>query len=245
MLVFRFRVTIILLLGWLGCSLAWAGVTPEAKLYVNRFEARYRAARTLQATFLERYNENGRLLRVESGTAYFRRPGKMRWEYESPENNLFLVDGKRAWFYVPADHTVTRVAAKSSADWRTPLALLAGEMKVSRVCASVQTAPDEKTKSSANIVLRCILRSEETPPASTGTTRPSVETAQTVLLELVRQTGELVGVTIKDPGGIGIEFRFENWQFDPPLPELLFHFAPPMGVAVVNGEMPVENPVTK
>src|SRR5579864_2673811 len=79
-------------------------------------EARYRGAKTLQATFLERYSENGRVLRSEAGTAYFRRPGKMRWEYQQPEKDLFLVDGKTAWFYVPADHTVTRVPARQSGD---------------------------------------------------------------------------------------------------------------------------------
>jgi len=83
---------------------------------VTRLEARYRSARTLQAAFLERYTENGRGLRTEAGVVYFRRPGKMRWEYQSPEKNLFLVDGKSAWFYVPADHTVTRVPAKQSTD---------------------------------------------------------------------------------------------------------------------------------
>src|SRR5438552_13236508 len=105
--------------------------------YIKRFEDTYRRAGTLQATFLEQYSEAGRVERVESGVAYFRRPGKMRWEYESPEKNLFLVDGKNAWFYVQSDHTVTRVAARQSAAWRTPLALLAGQMKLSRLCSIV------------------------------------------------------------------------------------------------------------
>ena len=52
----------------------------EAAELASRMEARYRSAKTLQATFLERYAENGSLLRSEAGTAYFRRPGKMRWE---------------------------------------------------------------------------------------------------------------------------------------------------------------------
>src|SRR6266852_8689705 len=121
-------------------SLASAGVSPDAKLFVELFESRYRAARTLQATFLERYTENGHVVRVEAGIAYFRRPGKMRWEYDVPEKNLFLVDGKTAWFYVPADHTATRIPAKASTDWRTPLALLAGEMRLDRVCARVELA---------------------------------------------------------------------------------------------------------
>src|ERR1700682_5291617 len=131
---------------------------PDVKTIVHRLEARYRSARTLQATFLERYIENGRVVRIEAGIAYFRRPGKMRWEYEAPEKNLFLVDGKSAWFYVPADHTVTRVPAKESTDLRTPLALLAGEMKVSRVCARIRPAINETPESSDHVVLFCELR---------------------------------------------------------------------------------------
>src|SRR5437764_14643120 len=117
---------------------------PDVKIIVNRLETRYRSARTLLATFLERYIENGRIVRIEAGIVYFRRPGKMRWEYQAPEKNLFLVDGKSAWFYVPADHTVTRVPAKESTDWRTPLALLVGNVKLSRVCERVVPAIDER-----------------------------------------------------------------------------------------------------
>src|ERR1700716_1864734 len=115
----------------------------DVKAIVARLQAKYRSARTLQAAFLERYTENGRVVRTEAGTAYFRRPGKMRWEYAAPEKNLFLVDGKTAWFYVPADHSVTRVPAKQSEDLRTPLALLAGRMKISRICSRVELAERE------------------------------------------------------------------------------------------------------
>src|SRR5215475_13915606 len=113
----------------------------DPKPYIQQLESAYRRAHTLQANFLQEYAEGPRITRRESGVAYFRRPGKMRWEYASPEKNLFIVDGKFAWFYVPADRTVSRIAARDSADWRTPLALLAGEMKVSRVCAKVSMAP--------------------------------------------------------------------------------------------------------
>src|SRR6266481_1793673 len=99
--------------------LAPLGESVDASKLASRMEMRYRNATTLQATFLERYSENGGVLRTEAGTAYFRRPGKMRWEYDHPEKDLFLIDGKTAWFYVPADHTVTRVPAKQSEDLRT------------------------------------------------------------------------------------------------------------------------------
>src|SRR6476659_7228171 len=104
---------------------------------LRRFEKTYNSARSLRANFLETYFDNGKEVRAEAGVAYFSKPGKMRWEYASPEPNLYLVDGKWSWFYVPADHTVTRIRAKESSDARTPLALLAGEMKVSRICARV------------------------------------------------------------------------------------------------------------
>src|ERR1700682_3803734 len=132
----------------------------EAAQLASRMEARYRSARTLQATFLERYSENGAVLRTEAGTAYFRRPGKMRWEYDRPEKDLFLVDGKTAWFYVPADHTVTRVPAKQSEDLRTPLALLAGRMKISRICSRVELAEHDTPVRDGDAVLRCIVRGQ-------------------------------------------------------------------------------------
>jgi len=234
----------LVLASWRSCYFAFAGVTPDVKPFVDRFESRYRAARTLQATFLERYTENGRVVRVESGTAYFRRPGKMRWEYQAPEKNLFLVDGKNAWFYVPADHTATRVPAKASTDWRTPLALLAGEMKVSRVCAQVRAAPDEKIESPDDVMLRCELRSSGTEPQdspASGAQPSSREPRESVYLEIVRKTGELAGVIVRDPGGVGIEFRFTNWQADPLVEDSLFHFHAPSGVAIVNGELPAGN----
>src|SRR5207245_11210864 len=95
----------------------------------------------------------GGVVLVEVGTVYFRWSGQMRWECASPEKNLFLVGVKPAWFYVLADRTVTRVPAKESSDWRTPLALLAGAMKLSRVCEKVQSAFDEPAESSADAML--------------------------------------------------------------------------------------------
>ncbi len=211
----------------------------EVKLLGAKLEARYRGAHTLVATFLERYSENGQLMRTEAGVAYFRRPGKMRWEYESPEKNLFLVDGKTAWFYVPADHTVTRAPAKQSSDWRTPLALLAGEMKLSRVCARVEPATDEKPATPGNTVLHCPLRSEETKsqPASADPANPLDSGPEdSVYLEINPATGELARILVREKGGIVIEFKFTAWRFDPPLADSYFRFDVPPGVAIVNAE---------
>jgi outer membrane lipoprotein carrier protein len=218
----------------------------EVKRFVGLFEARYRSARTLQATFLERYTENEQTVRTEAGTAYFRRPGRMRWEYEAPERDLFLVDGKTAWFYVPSDHSVTRVPAKQSADWRTPLALLAGEMKVSRVCARVEMAERERATGEGNVVLRCQVRGASADGADPHNDRqdadlpasPSGRKGDTVFFEIVADTGELARLLVRQSGGVQVEFRFENWRMNPPVPDSLFRFDVPLGVAIVNGELP-------
>src|SRR5712664_4244502 len=168
-------------------------VKPNVKPLVELFAARYRAARTLRATFLERYTENGRVVRVEAGIAYFRRPGKMRWEYERPEEDLFLVDGKTAWFYVPADHTVTRVPAKQSADLRTPLALLAGQMKISRVCSRVELTDAVKPLREGDVVLRCQLRGEKQGAVSAEDPESVLGAggSDAVFFEVARNNGEL------------------------------------------------------
>ena len=216
---------------------------------LRRFEERYRSAARLQATFLERYTESGRLIRTEAGKVYFLRPGKMRWEYESPEKNLFLVDGKNAWFYVPADHTVTRVPAKESTDWRTPLALLAGRVKLSKICKKLEFTSQEAPESSADVVLYCELRGA--PAETTEATNSSGQSASgkvdnVVFLEVAETSGDLVRVLIRDPGGVGMEFRFASWQFDPQLNDSLFRFQVPAGVAIVSGEPGSgENPVNR
>jgi outer membrane lipoprotein carrier protein len=213
----------------------------DTSIHVKRFESTYRGARTLRVTFLERYFENGRIVRAEAGIAYFRRPGKMRWEYESPEKNLFLVDGKSAWFYVPADHTVTRVPAKQSTDWRTPLALLAGEVKLSRICARVDLASAEKPEKDGDVVLSCRLKGSAKAGQTAG--KDAIDSSGDMLfLEIAQDTSQLVRAVVRGSGGVDIEFKFKDWQFDPPLPDSFFRFDVPPGVAIVNGELPVGDP---
>ncbi len=208
----------------------------DVQAIVQAVEARYRSATTLKAVFLERYSEGRQAVRVESGTVYFRRPGRMRWEYESPETKLFLVDGRNAWFYVPADHTVTRAPVKESMDWRTPLALLTGKAKLSRFCARLELV-DQRGLEPGRIVLRCVLRrgAERTQRAGTGVSAQAGESdsMEDVLLEMDESRNELTRILVRQSGGVELEFRFGNWQQNIALPEVIFHFQPPVGVAIV------------
>ena len=197
---------------------------------LNAFESHYSSAYTLQATFLERYRDNGRVVRVESGDAYFLKPGKMRWDYQAPEKNTFLIDGKFVWFYAPADHTATRMPVRQSDDWRTPLAFLTSHIKLSRLCADVAADPHAAPSQPGNSVYRCVLRSPSGQDSQTPAPKP-------VLFELSPQA-ELTRILIPQEGGVEIEFSFAAWRWDPPLQKSLFQFDPPSGVAIVNALLP-------
>lgn len=209
----------------------------------RRFEARYRHASTLRAIFYERYSSGKGTGEAESGTVYFSRPGRMRWEYESPAQKLFIVDGKNVWFYVPDDHTASRATLKNSSDWRTPLALLAENADLGKVCRSIQLmktsgtgkdfapSPGSGVESSGSplgtqdeSVLRCEPRSKSD---ETG------ESIRDVLLT-IDPDGYLVRVLIRQPGDVSTEFRFGNWQENIPITEAKFHFQPPPGVEIVD-----------
>ena len=167
-------------------------------------------------------------MRVEAGKAYFLRPGKMRWEYEKPERSLFLVDGKFVWFYAPDDHTATRMPAKKSDDWRTPIAFLTTGMKLARICSIVGPAPDVKPSKPGNEVYRCVLRGAEDEKSGA---------AQKVLFEISAQS-ELARIVIPQEAGMQIEFEFKDWEWNPALAKTLFQFDPPPGTVIVNGLLP-------
>jgi outer membrane lipoprotein carrier protein len=207
--------------------------SPSPQSLAHLLEEHYRTPHTLQAVFLERYSEGQKQSRVESGTVYFRRPGQMRWEYDSPEKKLFLVDGKMTWFYVPYDHTVTKAPVKESSDWRTPLALLTGKADLGRLCSNIDLVSQSGIPA-GHAVLRCLPKQPKDAASGQDYTE--------VLLELETTSGELARIEIRQPGGIEMEYRFGNWQADIPLGPGLFHFEVPKGVAIVDGASLSEPP---
>lgn len=205
---------------------------------VKLMEAKYAKANSLQAHFLERYFENGALVRAESGVAYFRKPGKMRWEYVQPEKNLFLVDGKNAWFYTPVDHTATKIPARQSDDLRTPLALLTNGGKLSKVCDRVIPAKLPATSeingiSTAGSAFECILKRD----AAKISPESDREPPSRLFLE-ISDSGDLSRVVVQSAGSVLTEFSFKDWEYNPSLAEALFRFVPPPAVVIVDGLLP-------
>jgi outer membrane lipoprotein carrier protein len=222
------------------CVALLVGVTsthPNPAEIIRRLESHYHGAETLQAEFLERYSEGRRSVHIESGRVFFRRPGQMRWEYEVPEKKLFIADGKFVWFYVPSDRTVTRARTKESGDWRTPLGLLTGNAKLSRLCQGIELVPRASNHQVGHAVLHCTprerRREKHSEPA--GADGESAESEfDEVLLEVDEKTGDLASVLVRQPGGVEIEYRFAHWHLNPRLSEALFKFVAPTGVTIVD-----------
>lgn len=212
---------------------AFSPAAHDAQAVLHAIEARYHHAQTLKAAFYERYSDGGSGAGgfAESGVVYFSQPGRMRWEYESPEQKLFIVDGTNVWFYVPADRTVSRAKVKESSDWRTPLALLTGKSELSKLCRTIEIVdtvkdenPEDRSTSAENTVLRCVPKHESTD---------ADQEIREVLLES-DPASHLVRLIIRQPGNLETEFRFAHWEENLPIAETMFHFAPPPGTAVVD-----------
>lgn len=170
---------------------------------------------------------------------------------------MFLVDGKYVWFYSPKDRTATRMPTKKSEDWRTPLAFLTSDMKLSRICVRVEAENGVAPSEAGNRVFRCIMRNSqdaviEIQPSAEGkpyqgsgqAVRNSGQVAggsskDSVVFELSPE-GELRQLKIAQEGRIQLEFMFKEWQWNPALPKRWFEFNPPMGVAIVDGVLPDE-----
>lgn len=66
------------------------------------------AVKGMEAQFTHSFTPKGfKKAQVESGTVIFGSLPQMRWSYTRPEAKVFVFDGTRSWFYVPADRQVT------------------------------------------------------------------------------------------------------------------------------------------
>ena len=115
---------------------------PAADALARSVQAHYQQVKDFTANFEQAY-VGGALKRrsVERGTVAIRKPGRMRWDYESPEKKLFVSDGTRMYFYVPADRQVRVSAMPEAGRVPTPILFLAGrgdllrDFKVEEVAA--------------------------------------------------------------------------------------------------------------
>jgi outer membrane lipoprotein carrier protein len=72
---------------------------------------------------------HGNVLRSAAGRLYLQKPGKFRWDYSQPSEQLVLADGKQIWFY-DKDLAQANVRDMDTSLASTPASLLSGSGSV-------------------------------------------------------------------------------------------------------------------
>jgi outer membrane lipoprotein carrier protein len=197
-----------------------AGDAPDVKSLAAAVDAHYNHLKSLEAEFTENYRGSG-MERTESGILWLKKPGKMRWEYRSPREKLFVSDGRDAWFYVPEDRQARKTAAKKLEDARSPLAFLLGKTKLEKELQGLSLAPDLATIAAGDTVLR-------------GVPQAMADRVSEIVLE-VNPAHEIVRIIIQDVDGSATEYRFTEQKEDVAIGDERFEFKPPAGTETVEG----------
>ena len=193
----------------------------DVQTLVDRVQAYYDAMSGFEAGFTQRF-ERRLLNRVveESGRILVKKPGRMRWEYESPEEKLFVTDGTKSYFYIPVERQVMVSHEPSGAmggGEGSPLELLAGRARLTDSFAFFESS---EAPTRGGVMLHLI----PTEP------QEAFEDAQ---LEVDPTTGAMLRVVLIDSGRNRTEFTFDAFRRNDELPESLFRFTVPPGVEVV------------
>jgi outer membrane lipoprotein carrier protein len=192
----------------------------DLKALAAAVDAHYNRLQSLEAQFTELYRGGG-IERTESGTLWLKKPGKMRWEYRSPREKLFVSDGKAAWFYVPEDRQARKADAKKLEDIRSPLAFLLGKTKLEKELTGLSLAPDVAPAQPGDTVVRGV-------PQGLG------DRVSEILLE-VTPADQIVRILIQEVDGSETEYRFTEQKENLALADGRFQFHPPGGTETVQG----------
>lgn len=112
-----------------GLVAVLAAAVPLRALAVDaataRIERYLAGSGSLKAEFSQtQYSSAGREIRRASGLFYLRRPGRFRWEYLAPEQQLIVCDGRDIWMYEQDLQQVT-IRSLAEATDATPAMILA------------------------------------------------------------------------------------------------------------------------
>lgn len=182
---------------------------------IDSLKAFVQKAQTFKAVFSQTLlDKNLQVVQEASGVMMFERPGKFRWTYEKPYQQLIVGDGAKVWFYDQDLNQVT-VRQLDLAIGSSPAALLAGSSTIERDFNLTEIEVDDE-----------IEWLEATPKAQEST------------FELIRmgfsQTGELREMVLRDNFGQFTLLVFTDLAANPVLAPDLFQFTPPEGADVIS-----------
>jgi outer membrane lipoprotein carrier protein len=157
-------------------------------------------------------DSSGKVLRSAAGKLYLQRPGKFRWDYTSPSEQLVLADGKQIWFY-DKDLAQANVRDMDATLANTPASLLSGGGSLGSQFDITALPPSGG------------LEWYQLVPKHTDTD-----------FQLVRigfDKGELKSMFLADKLGQVTQLSFTHAARNAKFPADLFSFTPPPGVDVI------------
>jgi len=185
-----------------------------------RIDHHYNSLHSLSVHFVQHYDGMG-AHRKEEGVLLLRKPGKMRWSYTDPDGQLFILDGKYAYFYTPGQSEAQRVPEKQLNDLRSPLRFLLGHTELEKELTNLQATP----AGNGDYEL-------------TGVPKGMEQRVAELKIE-AEPDGTIREMSIVETDGVTNSFDFSGELGDAPAPEPAFVFTAPAGVHIVDGEPPV------
>jgi len=186
-------------------SLAWAAP--------SQVQTYFEDLKSLRADFIQRvYDERSRVIQSASGRMLMQKPGKFRWDYQAPAEQIVVADGDRLWAY-DVDLAQVTVRKLDKALSSTPLALLSGE------------APLEETFNIGGARNQDGLSWYELTPKQS---QPEFR-----LLRVAFKGELLVSLELEDGFGQRTRLDFQKLERNPTLDPTALQFEPPPGVDVV------------
>jgi outer membrane lipoprotein carrier protein len=165
-----------------------------------------------EASFTQSFTPKGfKTAQVETGTVLFGALPMMRWSYMKPEQKLFVFDGQKSWFYMPADKQVTVARIDDNRKRELPF-LLIGDPAARDRAFTVR-------ESNGTVTMQ---------PRVAGLIR-------TASLTVDPSTHLLRSIEYTDREGNHTRFDFSGYHRAAAGPGA-FQFTPPAGVQVVNAE---------
>ncbi len=212
---------ILFLLSAVGFLPSASGEEVAVKEIVEKLQARYDATSGFAADFTQEIESATLGEKVASqGKVYFKKPGRMRWEFTSPDPQTVISDGHFLWFYQPQQQQVLKTPLQQAFRSHTPVSFLTGVGRIDQDFAVSLIGQTE-----GRYLLRLTPRK--------GEKNPSESLGGSLAMQVSSGTYDIVKVQITDPVGNLTHLHFSNIDHRTPLDEALFHFTVPQGVDIV------------
>lgn len=111
--------------------------------FVDSVQKQYERNRTLtgnftQIAYLKQHNRQN----ISKGKVYLKKPGRMRWEYKEPEEQVVVSDGKTLWFYLPLGGQATKSNLGEAIVPDSPYNFLMGKGKIKQLFEISAVTPE-------------------------------------------------------------------------------------------------------